>query len=67
MKHDELRDYIDKFDAAGMVDEPAVKALRAVVELHTADFGTPREDVVCDYCKSIYPCLTIQAIEKELS
>ena len=33
MTHDELRDYIDKFDAAGMVNEPAVKALRAVVEL----------------------------------
>lgn len=34
MTHDELRDYIDKFDAAGMVNEPAVKALRAVLELH---------------------------------
>jgi hypothetical protein len=42
------------------------QALRLIVELHTADFGTPQEDVVCDYCKSIYPCLTIQAIEKEL-
>jgi hypothetical protein len=42
------------------------QALRAVVELHTADFGTPGEDTVCDYCKVIYPCPTIQAIEKEL-
>ena len=33
MEYDELRDYIDKFDAAGMVNEPVVKALRAVVEL----------------------------------
>ena len=41
-------------------------ALRAVVELHTADFGTPGENTVCDYCKVIYPCPTIQAIEKEL-
>ena len=29
MTHDELRDYIDKFDAAGRFNEPAVKALRA--------------------------------------
>lgn len=41
-------------------------ALRAVVELHSADFGTPGENTVCDYCKVIYPCPTIQAIEKEL-
>ena len=38
MTHDELRDYIDKFDAAGRFNEPAVKALRAVlVELHRRD------------------------------
>lgn len=33
MTHDELRDYLDNFDCAGMVNEPAIKALRAVVEL----------------------------------
>ena len=38
MTHDKLRDYIDKFDAAGRFNEPAVKALRAVlVELHRRD------------------------------
>jgi len=79
MTHDELRDYIDKFDAAGMVNEPAVKALRAVVELHK-----PSEawgDTHCGFCFDLawepsglhmdskqftYPCPTIQAIEKEL-
>jgi len=68
MTHDELRDYIDKFDAAGMVDEPAVRALRAVVELHKRDVRGN-----CDICTYItngglvaYPCFTIQAIEKEL-
>lgn len=44
----------------------AVQALRAVVELHNQDFGTPGEPVVCDYCKVDYPCPTIQAIEREL-
>jgi hypothetical protein len=56
MTHDELRDYIDKFDAAGMVNEPAVKALRAVVEL-------------CNFLDKKGHCcvpVTIQAIEKEL-
>jgi hypothetical protein len=33
MTHDELMDKVDNWDCAGMVDEPAVKALRAVVEL----------------------------------
>lgn len=66
MTHDDLRDYIDKFDAAGMVNEPAVKALRAVVELHKP------YNFTCGHCINIqggyidYPCPTIQVIEKEL-
>jgi len=67
MTHDELRDYIDKFDAAGMVNEPVVKALRAVVELHKPTKNRSIEgwcDVCTDYYQ--YPCPTIQAIEKEL-
>ena len=64
MKHNELLSKINSFTCCSGVHEIA---LCAVVELHTADFGTPQEDVVCDYCKSIYPCLTIQAIEKELN
>jgi hypothetical protein len=44
------------------------RALRAVVELHNEDVGTPIDDPisVCDYCKLAYPCPTIQVIEKEL-
>ncbi len=69
MTHDELRDYIDKFDVAGMVNEPTVKALRAVVELHYPS------GIFCRGCgfneeynepAQLLPCPTIQAIEKEL-
>ena len=79
MTHDELRDYIDKFDAAGMVKEPAVAALRAVVELHKATEATPpwayEKYLACSVCEihtndgayfAEYPCPTIQVIEKEL-
>ena len=38
-------------------------SLRAVVELHKC--SNPRFDLLCD-CGKAYPCLTIQAIEKEL-
>lgn len=58
MTHDELRDYIDKFDAAGMVNEPAVKALRAVVEL--CNF-LDKKGHCCVPVKEV-----IQAIEKVL-
>jgi hypothetical protein len=46
----------------------SLNALRAVVELHSADIGTPIDEPisVCDWCKVAYPCPTIQAIEKEL-
>ena len=69
MTHDELLARIDltnKHLISYDEFEKRNSALRAVVELHTADFGTPGEDTVCDYCKVIYPCSTIQAIEKEL-
>jgi hypothetical protein len=66
MTHDELRDYIDKFDAAGMVKEPAVAALRAVVELHKPEFVELIQDLGCMACRHGAPCPTIQAIEKEL-
>ena len=73
MTQEELMDLIDKFDAAGMVNEPAVKALRAVVNLHWHnDIKSPTGEVLETYCTecpnlSWYPCLTIQVIEKELS
>ena len=76
MTHDELRDYIDRFDSAGMVDFPAIKAIRAVVELHTPwDYTFPNAGKVsyCGGCPNDsenghpeWPCDTIQAIEKEL-
>ncbi len=44
------------------------KAVRAVVEIHIQDFGSPSDDIIfmCDYCKVAYPCPTIEAIVKEL-
>ena len=65
MTHDELLAKIDTLEAR-YTDYPTYLALRAVVELHIADFGSPDENTVCDYCKVIYPCPTIQAIKKEL-
>jgi hypothetical protein len=69
MTHDELMYKVDDLDCAGMVDDIAVKALRAVVELHKPDSNGD----CCNVCLSWpidhedYPCLTIQAIEKELA
>ncbi len=67
MTHEELLKLIDecKLSDDDWKFEPA---LRAVVELHNEDVGTPTDDPisVCDYCKLAYPCPTIQAIEKEL-
>jgi len=40
-----------------------LKALRAVVELHTAGNG---ESARCESCWLGFPCPTIEAIEKEL-
>jgi hypothetical protein len=67
MTHKELRDYIDKFDAAGMVREPAVQALRTVVELHYPVSYIVNGSVQCFNDNHTYPCPTIQAIEKELA
>lgn len=65
MGHDELLAKIDNeleinIDRVTLVYLPA---LRAVVELHK-----PYQDhvVYCQDCERIYPCTTIQAIEKEL-
>ena len=76
MTHDELLAQVNKEvemaefeDACGDGNNPRVaKALRAVVELHYEDIGTPIDNPisVCDWCKVAYPSPTIQAIEKEL-
>ena len=75
MTHDELITYIDD-STDGLKHEHLfekllanTKALRAVVELHTPspipDWVPTKEELMC-WCAHIYPCPTIQAIEKEL-
>jgi len=66
MTHDELLKEIDTVEYPwGMLD-----ALRAVVELHTPspipDWVPTKEELMC-WCAHVYPCPTVQAIEKELS
>ena len=78
MTHEELIEVLEHTAQDGMADEPVLKALRAVVELHR-----PIEEegkLWCKHeacyshieflertdCECEYPCPTIQAIEKEL-
>ena len=71
MTHDELLAQLeglwhDSFKA------PGYQALRAVVELHNPVDVSWKNDgskILCSTCSEgsdVYPCLTIQAIEKEL-
>tara|TARA_R110000868_G_scaffold388490_1_gene657426 strand:+ start:7210 stop:7431 length:222 start_codon:yes stop_codon:yes gene_type:complete len=68
MTHDELRDYIDRFDAAGMIYEPAIQTIRAIVELHQPDQSGLCEWCTCRDCTHMvsYPCKTIKKIVLEL-
>jgi hypothetical protein len=64
MTHDELISLLTTMtnhDAIFMKD-----ALRAVVELHYPVIHA-LPDETCWACQDLYPCPTIQAIEKELS
>ena len=63
MTHDELLAICDNYSFKDSA-EP-VKALRAVVELHH-EHTSGSGDIYCYNCQQKYPCLTIQAIEKEL-
>ena len=63
MAHHELLAKIVTLEAR-YTDYPTYLALRAVVELHNPDSSGAY--LVCVQCQAIYPCLTIQAIEKEL-
>jgi len=54
-------------------DSPITKALRAVVELHKPVQSYMFDEEACFHCSSeedrseiLYPCPTIQAVEKEL-
>ena len=80
MTHDELLAYIneeievcDPSCNSHKADNQPWLALRAVVELHKPSQSYLFDDEVCDFCSSeedrseiLYPCPTIQAIEKEL-
>ena len=68
MTHDELLAEIDKVPF--MPWGQYIKALRAVVELHkpTKAIKGADEYDACKHCyPTVYPCPTIQAIEKELN
>jgi len=80
--HDELLAKIDSMEMRYKNEEPRRNALRAVVEVHKPeprlDETLIRKKVmVCGHCwinkstweqayRYVYPCPTIQAIEKEL-
>ena len=67
MTHDELLAICDNYSFKDSA-EP-VKALRAVVELHKPTPLDERGDVCLTCCPdllTLYPCSTIQVIEKEL-
>ena len=64
MTHDELLAKLENYGYGGQL--PLV-ALRAVVELHKPqpDHCPCCPPVLCE-CAEVYPCPTIQAIEKQL-
>ena len=76
MTHDELLARIDAWNEDYYQAPPLYHALRAVMELHRPSEGPDEyENIGCEACgldseymqyNQIYPCPTIQAIEKEL-
>jgi hypothetical protein len=74
MTHDELLEFVNKdINEGGFVSAigewfPArsLFALRAVVELHRPEEQDHKQYEKCWNCSLVYPCPTIQAIEKEL-
>ena len=68
MTHDELLELIaanEEFYGDGTNRTPSWTALREVVELHKPIIHA-LPDETCWACQDLYPCPTIQAIEKEL-
>jgi hypothetical protein len=72
MTHDELLEKVSNYKDAGL---GSLVALRAVVELHKPERGVIEswfkwlngtKIIGCRLCEELYPCPTIQAIEKEL-
>ena len=69
MTHEELLEILEHTAQDGMADEPILKALRAVVELHKPEVISGCGSDKCLHCKKDgerYPCETIRLIEKEL-
>ena len=64
MTHDELLANVNKLTDQdfGVVLGPALRAVVGLHHEHTSGSG----DIYCYNCQQKYPCLTIQAIEKEL-
>ena len=62
MTHDKLLTKIESFTCCSGAHE---LALRAVVELHKP-YTEQVAYAICTTCQCVYPCPTIQAIEKEL-
>ena len=75
MTHDELLKEIDRYLVPTLAESEVgnkaigiLKALRAVVELHY-EYSFSEDSLmknICSACSKVYPCLTIQTIEKEL-
>lgn len=63
MTHDEL---LAMIDSKHWNHTLGCKALRAVVELHKPDDSIPPYSLKYCTCEEMYPCSTIEAIEKEL-
>lgn len=69
MTHDELLAKIKSKKEDYYADDQSLDALRAVVELHRPVHNAYDTDYSwwgCLMCEEVYPCPTIQAIEKEL-
>ena len=74
MTHDELLNTLDDMAVHNSGYGYIFEALRAVVELHKPVQSYMFDEEACSHCSSgedrseiLYPCPTIQAIEKELA
>ena len=70
MTHEELLAEIDSLNDSCSVADRLATSLRAVVELHKPsaipDWVPTEKELMC-WCAHLYPCPTIQTIEKELA
>jgi hypothetical protein len=68
MTHDELSIEVSRRLQVALYngDIPAIHALKAVLELHKPEAQEHGQYEKCWNCNLLYPCPTIQAIEKEL-